>query len=176
MMDSALPRGVEMPEIDQILELVNQSLSELPDKVAQLQQTLADGMTRTLRQTIDSDQLEQIYGHAYEYYQHQRYREALPMALYLSISNPKDMRFMFMTGMILQCLNDPLMGATFHACALQLDPTFVPAAFRLAECYTLLGDNREAREMLEATMDMGRDSDEFFALQREIMNKLSQMN
>ena len=83
---------------------------------------------------------------------------------------------MFMTGMILQCLNDPLMGATFHACALQLDPTFVPAAFRLAECYTLLGDNREAREMLEATMDMGRDSDEFFALQREIMNKLSQMN
>lgn len=175
-MDSALPRDVAMPEIDQILALVNQSLSELPDKVAQLQQTLANGMMRTLLHPINTDQLEEIYGHAYEHYQHQRYRDALPMALYLSITNPKDTRFLFMAGMILQCLNDPLMGATFHASALQLDPAFVPAAFRLAECYTLLGENREAREMLEVTMDMGRDSEEFFALQREIMNKLSQMN
>ncbi len=176
MMDSALPRKLAIPEVDQILALVNQSLSELPDKVSQLQDTLAQGMMRTMLDTVDTDLLEQVYSQAFDLYQQQRYREALPMALYLSISNPRDMRFLFMAGMILQCLDDPLMGATFHACVLQLDPTFVPAAFRLAECYTQLGDNSEAREMLEATMDMGRDSEEFFALQREIMNKLAQMN
>lgn len=175
-MDSVLRGTLAMPEIDQIIALVNQSLSDLPDKVSQLQHTLAQGMRRTVLTTVDDDLLEQVYGRAYEHYQHQRYREALPMALYLSISNPRDIRFLFMAGMILQCMNDPLMSATFHACALQLDPTFVPAAFRLAECYTLLGENREAREMLETAMDMGRDSEEFFALQREIMNKLSQMN
>lgn len=84
--------------------------------------------------------------------------------------------FLFMTGMILQCLDDPLMAATFHACALQLDPAFVPAAFRLAECYSLLGEDKEAREMLEVTLDMGRNSDDFFALQRGFMNKRGQMN
>ena len=175
-MDSALPGNLAIPEIDQIVALVNQSLSELPDKVSQLQESLAQGLMRSMVSTIDTEMLEQLYGQAYERYQQQRYREALPIALYLSISNPKDVRFLFMAGMILQCLNDPLMAATFYACALQFDPSFVPAAFRLAECYTQLGNNREAREMLEATMDMGRDSEEFFALQREIMNKLSQMN
>ena len=175
-MDSVLPRTLKMPEIDQIVALVNQSLSDLPDKVYQLQHTLAKGMRRTQQTTVDDDLLEQVYGYAYEHYQHQRYREALPMALYLSISNPKDIRFLFMAGMILQCLDDPLMGATFHACALQIDPTFVPAAFRLAECYAQLGENREARELLEVALDMGRDSEEFFELQREIMSKLSQMN
>ena len=175
-MDSTLLRERAIPEVDQIIALVNQSLSELPDKVSQLQDTLAQGMLRTLLDAVDTDLLERVYGQAYELYQQQRYREALPIALYLSISNPKDMRFLFMAGMILQCLEDPLMGATFHACALQLDPGFVPAAFRLAECYTQLGESHEARELLEATMDMGRDSEEFFALQREIMNKLAQLN
>ncbi len=176
MMDSAQSRQWSTPEVDQIVALVNQSLSELPDKVQQLQDTLAQGMMRTLLNTVDNDLLEQVYGRAYELYQHKQYREALPMALYLSINNPKDVRFLFMAGMILQCMEDPLMAATFHACALQLDPGFVPAAFRLAECYTRLGENREAREMLEATLDIGRESEEFFALQREIMNKLLQTN
>jgi putative PEP-CTERM system TPR-repeat lipoprotein len=99
-----------------------------------------------------------------------------PMALQLAISNPKDIRFLFMAGMILQSLGDPLLAATFHACALQVDPTFMPAAFRMAECYTALEKDEEARELLEVSLDMGRSSDEFFELQRLIMERLAQTN
>lgn len=176
MGDSMSSHPSPLPEIAQILAMVNQSLSELPDKMNQLQNTLADGITRALETTPDVEYLEQVYGCAYELYQAKRYREVLPMALYLSISNPKDVRFMFMTGMILQSLEDPLMAATFHACALQLDPSFMPAAFRMAECYTALGEDKESREILEATLDMGRSSDEFFELQRLIMERLAQTN
>ncbi len=176
MDDSTPMQPVPLPEIAQIQAMVNQSLSELPDKMHRLQNTLAEGMLRTMQTAPDIEYLEQVYGCAYELYQAKRYREALPMALHLSISNPKDVRFMFMAGMILQSIDDPLMAATFHACALQADPTFMPAAFRMAECYTALGEDKEAREMLEATLDMGRDSDEFFELQHLIMEKLAQTN
>jgi predicted Zn-dependent protease len=175
LMDDSTPmQPVPLPEIAQIQAMVNQSLSELPDKMNRLQNMLAAGMTRALLKPLDVEYLEQVYGCAYELYQEKRFREALPMALHLSIRNPKDVRFMFMTGIILQSIDDPLMAATFHACALQLDPTFMPAAFRMAECYTALGEDKEAREMLEATLDMGRSSDEFFELQRLIMERLAQ--
>jgi lipopolysaccharide biosynthesis regulator YciM len=174
MDDSTPSQPVPLPEIAQILAMVNQSLSELPDKMNHLQNTLAEGMTRTLLKPQDVEYLEQVYACAYELYQEKRYRDALPMALHLSISNPKDVRFMFMTGMILQSLEDPLMAVTFHACALQVDPTFMPAAFRMAECYAALGEDEESREILEATLDMGRSSDEFFELQRLIMERLAQ--
>ena len=68
-MDSVLRGTLAMPEIDQIVALVNQSLSDLPDKVSQLQHTLAQGMRRTLLTTVDDDLLEQVYGRAYEHYQ-----------------------------------------------------------------------------------------------------------
>lgn len=176
MGDITSSHPLPIPEVAQIQAMVNQSLSELPDKMNQLQNTLAEGMTRALQTTPDVESLEQVYGCAYAFYQEKKYREALPMALHLSISNPKDIRFMFMAGMILQSIDDPLMAATFHACALQLDPTFMPAAFRMAECYTILGEDEEARALLEATLDMGRSSDEFFELQRLIMERLAQTN
>ncbi len=72
MMDSALPRKLAIPEVDQILALVNQSLSELPDKVSQLQDTLAQGMMRTMLDTVDTDLLEQVYSQAFDLYQQQR--------------------------------------------------------------------------------------------------------
>lgn len=176
MDDGMASQPMQLPEIAQIVAMVNQRISEFPDKLNQLQNALAEGIMRTLKTPQDIESLEQIYGCAYAFYQEARFREALPLALHLSISHPKDVRFMFMTGMILQSLEDPLMAATFHACALKLDPTFVPAAFRMAECYTALGEDKEARELLEATLDMGRDSDEFFELQRLIMERLAQTN
>jgi hypothetical protein len=57
-----------------------------------------------------------------------------------------------------------------------VDPTFMPAAFRMAECYTALEQDEEARELLEVSLDMGRNSDEFFELQRLIMERLAQTN
>jgi hypothetical protein len=52
----------------------------------------------------------------------------------------------------------------------------MPAAFRMAECYTALEQDEEARELLEVSLDMGRNSDEFFELQRLIMERLAQTN
>jgi hypothetical protein len=52
----------------------------------------------------------------------------------------------------------------------------MPAAFRMAECYTALEKDEEARALLEVSLDMGRHSDEFFELQRLIMERLGQTN
>jgi tetratricopeptide (TPR) repeat protein len=177
LMENSPPsQPASLPEVAQILALVNQSPSEFPDKLILLQDTLSSGIERALLKAPNLEHLETVYVVAYELYQAQRYREALPMALQLAISNPKDIRFLFMAGMILQSLNDPLLAATFHACALQVDPTFMPAAFRMAECYTVLGEDEEARALLEVSLDMGRESDEFFELQRLIMERLGQTN
>lgn len=176
MKNGPTAQSAPLPEIAQILALVNQSPGECPDKLIRLQDTLAEGIERVSLTAPEVERLEKMYEGAYELYQVQRYREALPLALQLAISNPKDIRFLFMAGMILQSLNDPLLAATFHACALQMDPTFMPAAFRMAECYTALEEDEEARALLEVSLDMGRNSDEFFELQRLIMERLAQTN
>ncbi len=90
MKDSSPSQSAPLPEIAQILALVNQSPGEFPDKLNLLQDTLAKGIERALLKTPDLERLEKVYEGAYELYQVQRYREALPMALQLAISNPKD--------------------------------------------------------------------------------------
>jgi tetratricopeptide (TPR) repeat protein len=121
-----------------------------------------------------------VYAEAYQLFEAQRYQEALPLALHLSVNRPLDQRFMFMAGMILQSLGDPLLAASFYATLLTLDAEFVPAAFRMAECYAAIGDQKDAREIFEMAIDMGRgnlgDADEFYALQRLIVEKLRVAN
>jgi hypothetical protein len=85
-----------------------------------------------------------------------------------------------MAGLILQSLGDPLVGSIFYATLLMLDPDFVPAAFRLAECYASVGEMKESREIFEVAIDMGRESlggaEQFYALQRAIVERLSASN
>ncbi len=158
--------------------LVNQSIHELPDKVRLLQDSYAEGMRRAVLDPVSDAVLERVYEKAYEAFHQQRYHEVLPLALYLAIQKPLDHRFLFMSGMTLQSLGDPLMGATFYAVSLQIDPTLVPAAFRLAECYASVGAQEDAREIYEAVIDMGRDgdADTFYALQRHVMDSLRVQN
>ncbi len=167
-------------EVREIIALVNASFHEVPDKVAHLQHQLGTGMQKALVDGWPDDEVEVVYAEAYRLFNEQRYQDALPLALHLSVNRPLDQRFMFMTGMILQLLGDPLLAATFFATLLSIDTSFVPAAFRLAECYVALGQHKDAREMFEVAIDMGRgtmgEADEFFALQRSIVEKLRSMN
>lgn len=167
-------------EVQTIISLVNASFSEVPDKVPQLQHNLGIGMQKALVDGWPDDEVESVYADAHRLFGEQRYQEALPLALHLSVNRPLDQRFMFMTGLILQLLGDPLLGATFYSTLLSLDPNFVPAAFRMAECYAALGEHKDAREIFEMAIDMGRgglgDADEFYALQRLIVEKLREVN
>ncbi len=167
-------------EVLTIISLVNASFSEVPDKVSQLQHNLGLGLQKALVDGWPDDEVESVYADAYKLFQQQRYQEALPLALHLSVNRPLDQRFMFMTGMILQSLGDPLLGATFYSTLLSLDPNFVPAAFRMAECYAALGEHKDAREIFEVAIDMGRDTlgtaEDFYALQRMIVDKLRAVN
>ncbi len=176
-----MPRSVSVAvatEVSLIMGLVNQSIHELPDKVRLLQDTYAQGMQRSVLDPVSDAVLERVYEQAYEAFQQQRYHEVLPLALYLAIQKPLDHRFLFMAGMTLQLLGDPLMAATFYAVSLQIDPTLVPAAFRLAECYASIGAQEDAREIFEIAIDMGRgaDADEFFELQNLILERLRSQN
>lgn len=175
-----LHAGIVDSEVREIMALVNASFADVPDKVAQLQHQLGSGMQKALVDGWPDEEVEAVYAEAYRLYDEQRYREALPLALHLSVNRPLDLRFMFMTGMILQLLGDPLMAATFYATLLSLDAGFVPAAFRLAECYAALGEHQDAREIFEVAIDMGRgtmgEADEFYALQRLMMEKLRAVN
>lgn len=167
-------------EVREIMALVNTSFREVPDKVAQLQHQLGTGMQKALVDGWPDDEVEAVYAEAYLLFGEQRYQEALPLALHLSVNRPLDQRFMFMTGMILQVLGDPLLAASFYATLLSLDPNFVPAAFRMAECYAALGEHKEARDIFEVAIDMGRgtmgEADEFYALQRLMVDRLRAVN
>ncbi len=177
---SAAVSSAVSAEVSLIMGLVNQSIHELPDKVKLLQDTYAEGMQRAVLDPVSDAVLERVYEKAYEAFQQQRYHEVLPLALYLAIQKPLDQRFLFMAGMTLQLLGDPLMAATFYAVSLQVDPTLVPAAFRLAECYAMVGETKEAREIFEIAIDMGReclgDAEDFYRLQRLIVEKLGALN
>lgn len=167
-------------EVREIMALVNASFREVPDKVAQLQHQLGSGMQKALVDGWPDDEVEAVHAEAHRLFGEQRYQEALPLALHLSVNRPLDQRFMFMTGMILQLLGDPLLAASFYATLLSLDPNFVPAAFRMAECYAALGEHKEARDIFEMAIDMGRgamgEADEFYALQRLMVEKLRAVN
>lgn len=164
------------PEIQTMLALVNSSFNDVPDKVSQLQQSLGAGMQKALADGWTDEEVEAGYAEAYRLFNAGSYQEALPLALQLAVNRPLDPRFMFMAGLILQVLGDSLLAATFFATLLTVDPDFMPAAFRLAECYVTVGRQQEAREIFEVAIDMGRgtlgDPDEFFALQQAIADKL----
>lgn len=167
-------------EVRAIVALVNCSFGDVPGKVAQLQQSLGAGMQKALVDAWPDDEVEAVYAEAHRLYGEERYQDALPLALHLSINRPLDQRFMFLTGMLLQLLGDPLLGASFFATLLTIDPNFMPAAFRLAECYAMVGQQKEAREIFEEAIDMGRgtlgDAEEFYALQRLMVEKLASTN
>lgn len=179
MIDPFLRAATEQ-EVWSIVGLVNQRFSEYPDKVRQLQANLGAGLQKALADPWPDDLVEQAYAAAYELFEAQRYDAALPLALYLSVHRPLDPRFMFMAGMILQQLGDPLLAATFFSTLLMVEPNSVPAAFRLAECYAVVGEMKEAREIFEIAIDMGRDilgdAEDFYRLQRFVADKLGAMN
>ncbi len=167
-------------EVRAMVALVNASFSEVPDKVSQFQHNLGIGMQSALADGWPDEEVERVYTDAYRLYEAQRYTEALPLALHLSVNRPLDQRFMFMAGMLLQLLGDPLLGSVFFATLLSLEPNFVPAAYRLAECYASVGEMKEAREIFELAIDMGRETlgnaDEFYMLQRIMADKLRTTN
>ena len=167
-------------DVRSMIALVNSSFAEMPDKSSRLQEIMGLGMQKALVDAWPNEEVERVYAEAYALYEGGRYEEALPMALHLSVNRPLDQRFMFMTGMIMQLLGDPLLGAVFFATLLGLDPNFVPAAFRLAECYAAIGEMKEAREIFEVAIDLGRETlgnaDEFYALQRLMVDKLRTAN
>ena len=167
-------------EVRAIVSLVNASFTDVPDKVIQLQNQLGLGMQKALIDGWPDEEVEVVYAEAYQLFEAQCYQEALPLALHLSVNRPLDQRFLFMAGMILQALGDPLLAANFYATLLMLDSEFLPAAFRMAECYAAIAEYKDAREIFEVAIDMGRgnlgDADEFYALQRLILEKLRTMN
>ncbi len=167
-------------EVRAMIALVNTRFADIPDKTSQLQENLGMGIQKALADAWPDDEVERVYAQAYQLYEDQRYEEALPLAMHLSVNRPLDARFMFMTGMILQLLGDPLLGAVFFATLLSIDSNFVPAAFRLAECYASVGQMKESREIFEVAIDIGRETlghaEDFYSLQRLIVEKLRTVN
>lgn len=163
-------------EVREIFALVNASFQEVPDKVYQLQENLGMGMQKARVDAWPDEDVEGVYAEAYRLFEEQRFAQVLPLALHLAIHRPLDQRFLFMSGMVLQSLGDPLMAATFYSTLLSLDPNFIPAAYRLAECYATLGELKDAREIFDIAIDMGRgvlgDAEEFYELQRMIFERL----
>ncbi len=179
MIDPLLAASAE-PHVQAMVGLVNQRFDEMPDKVACLNDNLSEGLRQAALDPWPDQIVEEVYAQGYALFEAEHYDAALPIALHLSVNRPLDPRFMFMAGLILQLRGDPLLAATFFSTALMVDPTSVPAAFRLAECYATIGETDEARQIFEIAIDMGRDilgdPDDFFRLQRALADKLSVMD
>lgn len=158
-------------EIETVLALVERDLLDWPTKLIDVQRAVSTGMVKAALTTVPPPTLEHFYDTAYGLFQQQAYDQALPIALYLSVHAPQDPRFLFMSGLILQVLNEPLMAAVFYACLLQQQQDVVPAAYRLAECYVAVGQRERAQDIFDLAINIG-DADEFFAIQRRVLEKL----
>lgn len=82
------------------------------------------------------------------------FHHALPVALQLTLHNPTDSRYPFVTGSCLQRLGHIEPAALMYALAVDVNPGHAAASYRLAECLLAIGKPDEATPFLNKTIDL----------------------
>ena len=165
-----------MDDLESTLTLVDESLSNLHEKLAAVCEKIDQGKTLVDPEDITGIHLETLYQKAYDLFQEKQYQEALPLALQISAFKPTEWRYLFITGMCFQFLGDHEAAASFYGFTLMMDPTCTPATFRLAECLLACGDEEKAKQIYEAVVAMGRDVPEYNQLQDLAQKQLSALH
>lgn len=160
---------IYMGQLDERMERLKEKMALQVDKLEKNKLLAELG-------SIDDNNLEALYQQAYDFFQEEKYQEALPLALQISALKPVEWRYLFIAGMCFQFLGDCEAAASFYGFTLMIDPACTPAAYRLAECLSASGDEEQAKQLYEAVIAMGRSVPEQLPLQDLAQKHLAAMH
>ncbi len=101
---------------------------------------------------LTDDELEAVYTLAYGFYASGKYEDALDMFRFLCLHRYIEPRFWFGFGAACQmCGHTPAALQAYAICGL-LDTDDPQIPLRAAECFRLLGDEKNARSALDAAL------------------------
>lgn len=142
------------PDVAAIVAQLSDSLQNLQQALEQCQQQLKQGYTLGELRGISNSGYAALYKIAHDLCDQGSFHHALPIALQLTLHQPKDCRYAFMTGSCLQRLGNPAPAALMYAMALDIDPKHAAAAYRLGECLIAVGKPLEAIPLLNKAIEL----------------------
>lgn len=120
---------------------------------------------------LSAEDAKTLYAFGYDQYQKARYREASETFLYLVLYSPVDSKNLMALGACYQAESEFEKAIPFYKLCLQLTPTNPYLHFYTAECLLRLGQQDEALQELERTIELSRGSENF----KQLLNKASGM-
>lgn len=144
------------PEIAAIVELVTNSLKQLPQVLKQFDQAMEKGITLGELRGITQTEFNALFNIASKLCNDGAFEHALPICLQLMLHDPTVSRYAFQTGTCLQRLGEYKYAAILFARTLDLQPNEAAAAYRLAECLLAIDKSIEAKALFEMVIELSR--------------------
>jgi tetratricopeptide (TPR) repeat protein len=142
------------PEVATIVAQLAEGLQHVQHAIEQCREQLEQGYTLGELRGITDEGYAGLYKIAYDLCDQGDFHHALPVALQLTLHNPTDSRYPFVTGSCLQRLGHIEPAALMYALAVDVNPGHAAASYRLAECLLAIGKPDEATPFLNKTIDL----------------------
>lgn len=142
------------PEVAAIVAQLTDGLQNVQETIEQCREKLEQGYTLGELRGITDEGYAALYKIAHELCDQGDFRHALPVALQLTLHNPTDTRYPFMTGSCLQRLGHIEPAALMYALTLDVNADHAAASYRLGECLIDLGKSDEAMQFLNKTIEL----------------------
>ena len=142
------------PEVAGIVNQLTEGLQHIEQIIEECREYLDKGHTLGELRGITNEGYAALYKIAHELCDQGDFQHALPVALQLTLHQPTDSRYPFMTGSCLQRLKHFDSAALMYALSLDVDPEHAAAAYRLAECLIAIEKSAEAIPFLHKAIDL----------------------
>jgi len=142
------------PEVAGIVTQLAEGLQHIEQIIEESREYLDQGYTLGELRGITDEGYAALYKIAHELCDQGEFQHALPIAFQLTLHQPTDSRYSFITGACLQRLKQFDSAALMYALSLDVDPEHAAAAYRLAECLIAIGKPEEAKPFLHKAIDL----------------------
>jgi tetratricopeptide (TPR) repeat protein len=163
------------PEIRDLAQQVLSQLEKLPDYLSKFKSQIEQSQTLADCLAISATELENAYEQSWVLFRQREFLSALPLALYCSTFQSTEPRYAFVAASCLHRLRLPEEAAKLYKTVLQLDETYIAAAYRLGECLLDLGDKEAASQLFEWTLTLSRGNFEHRQFQDWAMQRLARI-
>lgn len=113
---------------------------------------------------LDENQLEELYFHAYDFFQAKKYQEALNLFRFLILLDISQYRFLYGLGKTLQEMNYNLMAVNVFMLAVAIEPENPVPYFNVADCSIFIEDTVAALFWLEKTIEVCDEQEKYQSL------------
>lgn len=142
------------PDVATIVEQLTDGLQNIQQTLEQCCEQLERGYTLGELRGITDEGYASLYKIAHDLCDEGNFHHALPVALQLTLHNPTDSRYPFITGSCLQRLGHFEPAALMYALAIDVDAGHAAATYRLGECLIELGKSDEAMQFLNKAIEL----------------------